>query len=193
MTNQILYLSLLVLASCNAGAKNEKGNKTEKISTDTAVTTPADTTRPVSQKSNKIDIDTFGDISIGQRHYDTKKAIGEPDKRTSPEEWGADGLMHEDWTYTPKGLVLNMSSEKKSKDNFKTIFSITATAPCLFKTKAGLGIGNSYAEVKEAYKDSIDTDATDKNQITVGSIYGGIIFTFKDDKVNRIFLGAAAE
>jgi hypothetical protein len=54
-------------------------------------------------------------------------------------------------------------------------------------------IGSSYAEVQEAYKKDIDPEATDKTQITVGSVYGGIIFSFKNDKAEKIFLGAEAE
>jgi hypothetical protein len=56
-----------------------------------------------------------------------------------------------------------------------------------------MGMGSSYAEVETAYKKDIDPEATDKTQITVGSVYGGIIFSFRNDKVSRIFLGAEAE
>jgi hypothetical protein len=56
-----------------------------------------------------------------------------------------------------------------------------------------MGIGSSYAEVEQAYKKDIDAESTNKEQITVGSVYDGIIFKFKDGKVSKIFLGGAAE
>ncbi len=99
--------------------------------------------------------------------------------------------MTKNWTYSSKGLVLNIAGEKGSAN--KTIFSINAKEPCSFKTRANMGIGNTYTEVQEAYKRDIDASATDKEQITVGSIYGGIIFTFKNEKATGVFLGAAAE
>jgi hypothetical protein len=119
--------------------------------------------------------------------------LGQPDGKSAAVEWGADGLMHEDWTYTAKGLKLDMTSAKESSDGTKYVSSITANTKCIFKTTAGIGIGNSYNDVQEAYKRDIDATATDKEQITVGSIYGGIIFTFNNDKVVTVFLGAAAE
>lgn len=86
-----------------------------------------------------------------------------------------------------------MTSAKGTSDGTKYVSSITANTKCTFKTRAGMGIGNNYTEVEEAYKRDIDASATDKEQITVGSIYGGIIFTFKNAKVVTVFLGAAAE
>jgi hypothetical protein len=141
----------------------------------------------------KIDIESFGPLKLGQHHSKTLEAIGQPDSKSKPIEWAADGLFHEDWAWKENGLALNMSFEKTNIDSTLSVFSITAKAPCDYKTKAGLGIGSSYAEVEAAYKKDIDPEATDKTQITVGSVYGGIIFSFKNDKVNNIFLGAQAE
>ena len=58
----------------------------------------------------------------------------------------------------------------------QTIFSITITKPCTFKTKRNIGIGSTYKEVMAAYEKEIDKSATDNKTITVGSVYGGIIF-----------------
>jgi len=150
-----------------------------------SVTTPAD--------MGKVDLESFGPIKLGQLYSEANKVLGVPDSKSKAIEWAADGLLHEDWTWKSKGLQMNMSSDKTNVEGTIAIFSITAEAPCDFKTKAGVGIGNSYAEVEATYKKDIDPEATDKTQITVGSIYGGIIFSFKNDKVNKIFLGAEAE
>lgn len=192
MTKLLLFTGFLFFASCKSGTKEQKENPASHIDTPVTLKDTPVVNNP-APAGGKIDIETFGDIKIGQPITETIKALGEPGSKSTPVEWGADGMMHEDWTYKDKSLVINVASEVKSKDNNKTIFSITAEAPCAFKTRANMGIGNSYEEVQAAYKRDIDLATTDKTQITVGSVYGGIIFTFSGNKVSKIFLGAAAE
>ncbi len=194
---QLLLLTLIViLIGCKPGSKEKTG---AEVSNDSTVITAPQKDSSISAQpestaqTGKIDIESFGDLKLGQHYKETIKAIGNPDSKSKAVEWGADGLMHEDWNWRGKGLVLNMSSDRTNAESSLSIFSITSKSPCSFKTKANIGIGSSYAEVQEAYKKDIDATATDKTQITVGSVYGGIIFTFKDDKVATIFLGAAAE
>jgi len=191
MKQYLIFPVIILLAACNDGKKVETETKIDSLAVvpDTTQIAPP----PPTPGAGKIDIETFGDIKIGQPHVKTIEAIGQPNKKSKLEEWAADGQMHTDWSYTSKGLVLNMSFAKGSTDTTGYIFSITADAPSTFKTRAGMGIGSTYAEVQEAYKRDIDAASTTKDQITVGSIYGGIIFSFKDGKVSHIFLGAAAE
>jgi hypothetical protein len=189
MIRNLFLACLIVMAACKS--KTKTTDTGEKKSMDTVITAGKNSISVTSPA--KVDIENFGAIKLGQHYSVTLDAIGQPDSKSKPIEWGADGLFHEDWTWKENGLVLNMSFDKTNIDSTLSIFSITAQAPCDFKTKAGLGIGSSYAEVEAAYKKDIDPEATDKTQITVGSVYGGIIFSFKDDKVNNIFLGAAAE
>lgn len=192
MIRYIILASLLVMVACKSKTKTtDTGDKTVKDSIITPVKDSASNTSPSDM--GKVDIESFGLIKLGQHYSKPLEAMGQPDSKSKPIEWGADGLFHEDWTWKENGLVLNMSFDKTNIDSTLSIFSITAKAPCDFKTKAGLGIGSSYAEVEAAYKKDIDPEATDKTQITVGSVYGGIIFSFKNDKVNKIFLGAEAE
>ncbi|MEK7225017.1 MAG: hypothetical protein AAB221_04970 [Bacteroidota bacterium] len=190
-------LSLVVVASlisCNFGTKTEVKVKGKQYDRDTTNVIKKDTNPPliITLDTSGVDKSNFGPIKLGQYYGETQEALGPPDTKSKAIEWAADGMLHEDWTWKKNGLVLNMSSYKETKDVI-TIHSITAMAPCTFITKAGLGIGSTYAEVEAAYKKDIDTEATDKTQITVGSVYGGIIFTFKNNKAERIFLGAAAE
>lgn len=183
---------VLLLTACNSG-KNDKQETAAKKDSITLKNDSAAVTIQPQNEIGKIDIVNFGDIKLGQHYNEITKVLGSPDSRSKPIEWAADGLLHEDWAWAGKGLVLNMSSDKNNVDSSLSISSITAIAPCAFKTKAGMGIGSSYAEVQEAYKNDIDTYVTNKEQITVGSVYDGIIFTFKDTKVSKIFLGSSAE
>lgn len=193
MIKYIILASLVVMVACNSKSKTETTATGEKMGMDTIMTPGKNSTSNTGPSMGKIDIESFGPLKLGQHHSKTLEAMGQPDSKSKPIEWAADDLFHEDWTWKENGVVLNMSFDKTNIDSTLSIFSITATAPCDFKTKAGLGIGNSYAEVEAAYKKDIDPEATDKTQITVGSVYGGIIFSFKNDKVNKIFLGAEAE
>lgn len=190
-----LYLLTASLAVLLSGCKS---SKEEKPAADTTKDTIAITTNSPDSIGNiippsaKIDIESFGDIKLGQSANELIKVLGEPDNKTKAIEWEADGLMHEDWTWKSKGLIINMSSEINNASTLQ-VFSIKAKAPCTFKTKANIGIGSSYAEVQEAYKKDINAEESNKEQVTVGSVYGGIIFTFRNDKVESVFLGAAAE
>ncbi len=190
MIRYIFLAGLFVIVAC----KSKTNDTGENMVKDSITTAAKDSASNTSQSDmGKVDIENFGPIKLGQHYSKTLEVIGQPDSKSKPVEWAADGLFHEEWTWKENGLVLNMSFDKTNIDSTLSIFTITAKAPCDFKTKAGLGIGSSYAEVEAVYKKDIDPEATDKTQITVGSVYGGIIFSFKNDKVNKIFLGVAAE
>jgi len=198
MKNYLLLLSIPLFISCNSKTKTDEKTTDEKKDTVTTVVVdppaPGDTAATNNPPtSGKIDIESFGGIKLEMSYKETVATLGQPGKKGDAVEWGADGLVHQDWTYPAEGLVLNVSFEKDKLLSTGQIFSITATAPNGYKTRAGMGISSTYAEVKQAYKKDIDPEATDKTQITVGSIYGGIIFSFKNDKAEKIFLGAQAE
>jgi hypothetical protein len=47
--------------------------------------------------------------------------------------------------------------------------------------------------VRKAYAAFADGESSSEGSFVVGSIYGGIIFSFEKGKVSGIFFGAAAE
>lgn len=182
----------IIVASCNSG-KSKDETKPE-ASKDTAVAVPDTTTgnTPKDTAVTEADFGGVGDLLLGLSDTKTIELLGQPESRSKAEEWGADGLMHQDWVYKTKGITLNMD-DNKGKDK-QTIFAITITSPCSYKTKKNMGIGSTYKEVMAAYEKDVDKSASDNKTITVGSVYGGIIFTFsKADKADTIFIGAAAE
>jgi len=189
MKQLILFILLAGFFACKS--KTKSGPQPEIPGTNKdSITTQPDTAGTTA--AGKIDIESFGDIKLGQHYSEIIKALGNPGSKSKAVEWGADGLLHEDWTWADKGLTLNLSSEIGKVESSLSVFSVTAKSPCTFKTKAGMGIGSSYEEVQAAYKGHIDPASGDTT-IIVGSVYGGIIFTFKEKKVVEIFLGAAAE
>jgi hypothetical protein len=123
---------------------------------------------------------------------DVVNLLGEPENKTEPIVWGADGLEHQTWYYSSKGIELGFI---KDEENNKVIFSINLQSPCTLKTSKGIGIGSRKDEVLKAYKNEINPEenGTDASVIVVGSIYGGLVFVLDNDLVTSIFIGAAAE
>jgi len=183
--------TLAFLMACNANDTRNKKKKT--VSTDAIISKLSDTAikPPPDTAMDKQAESTIGGLALGMTAEKVRATLGEAGDKSKAIEWGADGLSHQDWMYKDKGLTLNMSSEKAGVG--QTVFSITVDSPCTLKTATNIGIGSSYQEVMAAYAKSIDKEATDAANITVGSVYGGMIFSFKKDKVERIFIGAAAE
>lgn len=165
--------------SCNSGKSN-----TEKI-------IPEDTLSTHFVQLQQTDLNHIGELVLGMSSAAVIKKLGQPESTSTVEVWGADGLSHQDWEFPSKGISLNMI--RSDKEALFEIFSIRIASPCNFKTNKNIGIGNSNQEVTSAYTDEIDKTASDENIITVGSLYGGIILEFKENKAVKIFLGAAAE
>jgi hypothetical protein len=181
-----------IIAGCNSGKSKDEAKP--EVNKDTAVTVADSKTgnTPKDTAANEADFGGVGDLLLGLSDRKTIELLGQPESKSKAEEWGADGLLHQDWFYKSKGITLNMDNNK-GKDK-QTIFSITISSPCAFKTNKNVGIGSTYKEVMAAYEKNVDKSASDNKTITVGSVYGGIIFTFsKDDKADTIFIGAAAE
>lgn len=189
------YIAFSVLLAMTIGCNSSKNDKPADKPADTvAIIHPPDTavTQP-EPVTGKIDIESFGDIRIGQSADETEKVLGKPDSKSKAVKWEADALMHEDWEWKDKGLVVNMSSDPENKTAPKVIASITAGTLCPFKTRAGIGVGSSLEEIQAAYKNNINKEESGDDQVIIGSMYGGIIFTLQKNKVLHIFLGAAAE
>lgn len=116
--------------------------------------------------------------------------LGEPDEKEEMVEWGADGEYHQQYIYKSYGIELNIVGEKEPD---RKLFIIDAFSTCPFKTKKGIGMGSSYDDVMNAYQSYIEPSFSGPTTLTAGTIYGGVIFMLEDSKVNRIFMGAAAD
>ena len=119
--------------------------------------------------------------------------LGEPVKGEDV-VWEAIGEAVQTWDFKSSGLDVAMSSYEIGGE--KSVFSITIEAQSKLKTERGIGIGSSKEDVIKTYadyrSDPVGADYS-ADMYVVGSIYGGMLFTFEDGKVSRIFLGAAAE
>ena len=138
------------------------------------------------------DKEQVGKLHLGLSEKEVKQIIpGQPTR--GPEElWGADGEYHQEWKYPADGITLGLVSEKKGGP--KSVGRITVTSPSTLATSKGIRIGSTEAEVGKAYGSF--RNAEDSKQFggfIAGSVFGGVMFTFQQGKVSRIFIGAAAE
>ena len=136
----------------------------------------------------------IGELEIGTPAAVVVEKHGEPKKKDRIEMQEATGDYVQTWSYPDQGLTLGMYSD--SRKSAQTIGAITIKAPSTLTTKLGVGIGSPRKVVLDAYGKMRDPEfpSGDKEEVFLaGSIYGGIFFTFKKDKVSEIFLGAGAE
>jgi hypothetical protein len=135
--------------------------------------------------------EAIGGLKLGMDEAKVVKLLGKPAKNSFPEEEAASGEFVANWEWPSKGIVLGMGSDKRTGP-FK-LRTIDITAPSTFATTRGVTIGMAAAELPARYQHNVDEGRDDPNQYLVGSVYGGMLFTLKDDKVAEIFLGAMAE
>ncbi len=137
--------------------------------------------------------ESLGGLRLELPEKDVVKLLGPPAKRGALVLQEADGNYVQHWHYPAKGIDLLMSAGAK-KSGAKTVANITASAPCTFATRKGIKIGDAESAARKAYAAHADPESGSEPGIfVVGSVYGGIIFNFKDRKVSKIFFGAAAE
>lgn len=182
---------LCLAAACTEQDKNGAGNA--PAATDTpvvSVATQKDTTvKDLSQMGFELyTSETIGKLKSGSTQEQVISKLGRPHKRSGIQLWEADGEYHQSWEY--KGVELDMSSADSSR---LTVNAILLTSPANLKTGRDIGIGSSSAEVEEAYGAYFNREESSDTVWVAGSIYGGLIFNLRNNKVSRIFLGAAAE
>lgn len=139
--------------------------------------------------------ESLGQLRLGLSEHQMRAIVpGEPQKGEDV-LWAATDEYGQEWHYPAQGITLQMMSATPGGE--KAIGSITITAPSTLKSRRGIAIGSSQADVLQAYGELRAPDAEGFGQpgkiFVAGSIFGGMIFTFSDDKVSEIFLGAAAE
>ena len=87
--------------------------------------------------------ETIGDLSLGIDDSVVLKKLGEPDKKSAAQIWGADGMEHQRWHYQSKGIELGMIRNGSKQ----VVDRISLESPCEFKTQRGIQIGSTAAEV----------------------------------------------
>lgn len=133
----------------------------------------------------------LGALRIDLPEAAVQAALPCPVERGPEELWGADGAYHQQWDYPGCGVTLGMVSEKQGGS--KSVDYVEVASPSDLSTAQGIHIGSTWEQVVAAYEFHWNREDSGPDSFIAGSIYGGLIFTFADGKVERIFLGAAAE
>lgn len=139
----------------------------------------------------------LGPLRLGLPAGEVLKALGKPDEKSERNVRAADGAEHQKWRYLAQGIVLDMIAEGADKE--QQIDMITISVPCRFRTTRDIGLGSSRGEALEAYREEIAQSSGESavgssdDTVIAGSVYGGVVFTIKHDKVSGIFIGAGAE
>ena len=158
-----------------------------------------DTPAPIVQSENcestpfeLMKSEGFGELKIDLTAAQVVELLGSPETKDEIVLWEADGFYHQYWYYLQQGITLEMISA--TAGNKQKVASIKLISPSRLKTQRGIGIGDSYTEVIQAYQqESEPENSIPSKQFVAGSIYGGLIFSFQNGRVSEIFLGAAAE
>ena len=148
----------------------------------------------VAAAAEPADISTaehLGALRLSLSEADAKKAVDCPMTPGKEQKWAADGAYHQEWHFAC-GVDLGMVSEKKG--GRKTVQTIKVKGASPLKTSRGIGLGASEEDVAKAYAKEWSKDESKMPDLFVaGSLYGGVMFTFKEHRVAEIFVGAAAE
>ena len=136
--------------------------------------------------------ESIGDIKVDMAISDFISLLPCSVEKSEPVLWTGIGEIIQEWRYDECGVKMQLSTIDAKVD--QTVSSITVVAPSEFKTARGIGIGSTEEAVFEAYEDQVDPTISELGESFVaGSIYGGLVFTFKEGLVTKMFLGGGAE
>jgi hypothetical protein len=189
MKKSLFFLFVLII--CISCSQNQSSNKEQnEIIQEEYVEIAIDET----QNFDEIGFELMESETIGQLQFDMsleaiEKEVGEPEEKTEFEFWGADGFEHQTRIYQNNTLDIDFI---KTEDGEIVCNMITIYGASDLKTSRNIGIGDSRNAVLKAYQAEI-YDRENKEALIAGTIYGGVIFTFENDKVKSIFVGAGAE
>lgn len=136
--------------------------------------------------------ESIGDIKVDMAIPEFISLVPCTVEKGEPVLWEGIGEIIQDWTYDECGVKIQLSTIDANVP--QVVSSITVTAPSEFKTAKNIGIGSTEEAVFEAYEDQGDPTISELGESFVaGSIYGGLVFTFNEGKVTKMFLGGGAE
>lgn len=189
-----LFILFVTIALVSCGQKVAEKKTDQSVNADSVKTQVEDKNLEAKDfeklGAKLMEEETVGKLKIGLKASDLTGILGKPSEKTKNELWGADGEYHQTYKYSKLGVELDMIGKKESD---KVVNMITVMSPCDYKTSKGISIGSNYQDVEKAYKEYLNTASSNKESIVAGSIYGGMIFSFKNEKVSSIFIGASAE
>ena len=131
--------------------------------------------------------EAFGALHLDMTEKEVVAVLGPPSKKGKAAEEGATGEWIATWEWAKAGVEAVVTDAKKKP----VVRSLELRAACGFKTRRGVGIGSTPAEVDAAYH--AVRGSSNEHMYRVGGPYYGMVFEFKAGKVASIFWGPLGE
>jgi hypothetical protein len=192
MLRNTFFLCCLVciVASCsNLNSNQEKNNSTQSVLRKDSAELKTNSGKDYLEIGfNLMKSETIGEIKTGITYERVIELIGKPEEESKVEMSQVDGSYYQSINYSKKGIEIVLVV-----DSVKKVSNILINKPCSLKTSKQIGIGSSFDEVQNAYKESINPEFSDTESIVVGTVYGGIVFSLENRKVKTIYVGISAD
>jgi len=138
---------------------------------------------------------SLGNLALGQYHTKLLNSMGPPAAKSDEQTDETTKATFERWSYPNEGLEVDISTEEGKT---KSIYRITAVAPCKLKAYRGLNIGSFEVEVK-----AVALQIKDDPEVAVTQLPNGYRFswektsqtlelTTENGKVSKILLGPSS-
>lgn len=114
--------------------------------------------------------------------------LGAPRAKQPPVNEGATGEWVSTWAW--RGASALMVADTKKGPWHARDVSVTALSS--YATKQGIRVGSTRADAERLYPRSPDNPQQDPDTYVVGSVYGGMLFSFARDRVTAISIGVFA-
>ena len=149
-------------------------------------------------KGSSVDItlgERIGGLRLNGRADAVLRTFGEPPLRGPREPFWDHGGHRQTWSWPEQGLTVDIYSlYGKAPEKVR---AVTVVAPSTLLTRAGIGVGSSREEVLARCGDmqdlSFSTAYDEQRQFIAGSLLGGLLFRFENDRVVEMFVGDATE
>ena len=134
--------------------------------------------------------EAIGGVAMQMTDKQVIAVLGKPSKKSAPLTEEATGDITAEWTWRAAGITVLFSNANAQPK----VRSITLAVPSALKTKKGVGIGSSRADLDAAYGAGKmqTTDEEAATTYTVGNHYYGMIFNLEGGKVASVYWGLLA-
>lgn len=192
----LLYFLILITACSESSTSNSVGSSFSGDQPEGFTLASADKadvfTGDDLEEFSLIRGESFGGLKLDMSIQEFEPLLPCLVEKGEPILWAGIGEIIQEWNYQDCGVKLQLSTV--DPETPQVISSIIVRAPSQLTTFRNIRIGSSQEEVMAAYVDYLDEDnSVLGDTLVVGSIYGGLIFTLKDNHVESMFLGAGAE
>jgi len=190
----ILVFSMFFIASCSenyadtAATDNSAVSDFKLASVGNAITVDAAS----AGRFGFAQTESIGGLHLGMTPKQFVGFLPCTVKKSEPVLWAGIGEIIQEWNYADCGIKLQLSASDNNTP--QKISSIRVMAPSEFKTNRKIGIGSNFESVIDAYTEFADqADNQAGETFLAGSVYGGLLIKFEENRVISLFLGAGAE